>query len=206
MPVLPIDCRIPLRGTLIASSVLLFLVGGICPSAVANKAKPCTLEWPPGELRARLKTDYSSWKIQSLSDLSVTAKERWQGERRNPRQMEPECPGVAVGEFQTSQLSYAVLLVPIEKPDAAYRLMIFTLSGGTAPGSLETADQWDKGGAANYFIRSVQIAKFFRTQWLKKLKVAVQEGVMSVEAAESEYGAEVYFWANGQYLHEPIDD
>jgi hypothetical protein len=97
------------------------------------------------------------------------------------------------------------LLVPIEKPDAAYRLVIFTLSGDTAPGSLETADQWDNGGAANYFIRRVHIAKVFSTEWVRKLKVTAKDGVMSVEAAENEYGVDAYFRANGQYRHEPID-
>jgi hypothetical protein len=172
---------------------------GICPTAIAEKVKPCTLESLPDELQARLKTDYSSWKIQDLPSLSAKAKARWQSEKTF------QCPGVAVGEFKTSQLSYAVLLVPIEKPDAAYRLMIFTLSGGAAPGSLDTADQWDNGGAANYFIRSVRIAKLFTGEWVRKLRVGAKDGVMSVEAAENEYGVDVYFWANGQYRHEPID-
>jgi hypothetical protein len=119
--------------------------------------------------------------------------------------MEPECPGVAIGQFKTNQLSYAILLVPTENPDAAYRLLIFTLSGGIAPGSLETADQWDNGGAANYFIRRVRIAKFFSPQCVKKLNIAAQDSVMSVEAAKNEYGAGIYFRANGQYRHGPID-
>ena len=135
--------------------MLVLLVGEvtICPTAVATKVKPCTLESLPDELQVRLKTDYASWKIQDFSNLSAKAKARWHSERPL------ECPGVAVGEFKTDQISYAVLLVPIEKSDAAYRLVIFTLSGDTAPGSLETADQWDNGGAANYFIRRVHIAK-----------------------------------------------
>jgi hypothetical protein len=177
----------------------------ICPTAVANKVKPCTLEALPDELQVRLKTDYAPWMIQGFSNLSAKAKARWRSERRQPGQMEPDCPGVAVGEFRTSQLSYAILLVPIENPDAAYRLVIFTFSGSTAPGSLEMADQWDNGGAANYFIRRVRIAKVFSGEWVRKLKVAAKDGVMSVEAAENEYGVDVYFWSNGQYRHEPID-
>ena len=186
---------------------LVFLVAeiAICPTAVATKVKPCTLESLPDELQIRLRTDYASWQIQTFSSLSPNAKARWHSEKRQPGQMEPDCPGIAVGEFKTSQLSYAVLLVPIDKPDAAYRLAIFTLSGGTAPGSLEVADQWDNGGAANYFIRRVHISKVFSVEWVRKLKVAAKDGVMSVDAAENEYGVDVYFWTNGQYRHEPID-
>jgi len=178
----------------------------MCPTANASKVKPCTLESLPDELQARLKTNYSSWKIQDVSNLSVNAIARWRGEKRQPRQTEPDCPGIAVGEFRTSQLSYAILLVPIEKPDAAYRLVIFTLSSGSAPGSLDTADQWDNGGAANYFIHPVRIAKVFSGEWVRKLKVAAKDGVVSVDAGENDYGADVYFWANGQYRHEPIDE
>jgi hypothetical protein len=199
------DYRVPIRALLIACAVLWFLIGGECPRAFANKVPPCTLESLPDEVQVRLKTDYSSWKIQNLSSLSAEAKAQWQGEKRSPGQTEPECPGIAVGEFKTSQLSFAVLLVSIEKPDAAYRLLIFTLSGSNTPGSLETADQWDNGGVANYFIRSVHIAKFFSAEWVKKLNVAARDGVMSVEAAKAEYGVDIYFWANGKYHHEPID-
>jgi hypothetical protein len=60
-------------------------------------------------------------------------------------------------------------------------------------------------GASNYFIRRVHIAKVFSTEWVKKLKVASKDGVMSVDAAENEYGVDVYFWTDGQYRHEPID-
>jgi hypothetical protein len=194
-------CLLALRAVAVVFSVPVFLAHGTgtSPTAFATKVKPCTLESLPDELQVRLKTEYSSWKIQDFPDLSVKARARWQGEKPL------ECPGVAVGEFKTSQLSYAVLLVPIEKPDAAYRLVIFTLSGGAAPGSIETADQWDKGGAANYFIRSVRIAKVFSGEWVRKLKVGAKDGVISFEAAENEYGVDVYFWANGQYRHEPID-
>jgi len=196
-----------LRTVAFVFSALVFLVGetAMCPAAVATKVKPCTLESLPDELQVRLRTDYSSWKIQDFPSLSTKAKARWRSERPHPGQMEPDCPGIAVGLFKTDQLSFAVLLVPIDKPDSAYRLVIFTLSGDTALGSLETADQWDNGGAANYFIRRVVIAKVFSAEWIRKLKVTAKDGVMSVEAAENEYGADVFFRTNGQYRHEPID-
>jgi hypothetical protein len=198
----PNGCRLlALLSIAVVFSVSGFLARGIGTShkAFATQVKPCTLESLPDELQLRLKAEYSPWKVQDVPSLSVEAKARWQGEKPL------ECPGIAVGEFKTSQLSYALLLVPFEKSDAAFRFMIFTPSGGAAPGSLETVDQWEKGGAANYFIRSVRIAKVFSNEWVKKLRVGAKDGVMSVEAAENEYGVDVYFWANGQYRHEPID-
>ena len=180
--------------------VFLAIVIGVSPTAKAEKAKPCTLESLPERLQVRLKADYPSWTIQTLSNLSKTAKERWQGEKAFA------CPGIAVGMFKNSRLSHAVLLVPIEKPDAAYRLIIFTQGEGAAPDSFETADQWDKGSSANYFIRGVTIAKVFSADWVRKLRVDAKDGVMSIDAGESEYGVDVYFWANGKYQHEPIDE
>jgi hypothetical protein len=198
----PNGCRLlTLLSITVALSVSGFLAHGIGASRTAfpTQVKPCTLESLPDELRLRLKAEYSSWKVQDVPNLSVKAKARWQGEKPL------ECPGIAIGEFKTNQLSYALLLVPIEESDAAFRFMIFTPSGGAAPGSLEAVDEWEKGGAANYFIRSVRIAKVFSSAWVRKLRVGTKDGVMSVEAAENEYGVEVYFWANGQYRHEPID-
>jgi hypothetical protein len=199
---LPNGCRLlALLSIAVVFSVSGFFAHGIGTSATASatKDKPCNSESLPDELRLRLKTEYSSWKVQDVPNLSVKARARWQGEKPL------ECPGIAVGEFKTSQLSYALLLVPIEKSDAAYRFVIFTPSGGAAPGSLETVDQWEKGGAANYFLRSVRIAKVFSIEWVRKLRVGAKDGVMSVEAAENEYGVDVYFWAMGQFQHEPID-
>src|SRR6201999_4366610 len=120
---LPNGCRLlALVALAVVFVVPVFLAHGIetSPRAFATKVKPCTLESLPDEFQVRLKTEYASWKIQDFSDLGVRARARWQGEKPL------ECPGVAVGEFKTSQLSFAVLLVPIEKPDAAYRLVIFT--------------------------------------------------------------------------------
>lgn len=186
-------------GRVVASAVLGLLIA-IAPRAADQKAPPCSLDTLPAEFHVRLDADFTSWKIQDSSSLSSQAKARWQDEKPLG------CPGVAVGEFKRSnQVSYAVLLVPAGNSDAAYRLVVFTSSGGASPGTLETIDQWDNGGAANNFIHSVRIAKVFSPEWVRKLNVKTKEGVLSVDAGENEYGVDVYFWSDGQFRHEPID-
>lgn len=181
-------------------------VVGVCVAVDAlsfsadDKYPPCNVEQLPAELQTRLKSDFAPWKIQDSSSLSLHARPRWQGEKPLA------CPGIAVGEFKRpSQISYAVLLVPSGNPDTAYRLIIFTPSDGASPTTLETVDEWDKGGATNNFIHSVRIAKVFSPEWVRKLNVKTKDAVLAVEAGENEYGVEVYFSSGGHYRHEPID-
>jgi hypothetical protein len=160
----------------------------------------CRLEILPVELQNRLKSDFASWKIQEISDLSNSAKARWVAEKPQ------SCPGIAVGEFEIpDRTSYAVLLVPAGNPQAAYRLALFTPSGNNSTSSLRIAASWDKGGASNNFIHTVRVNKVFSADWIRRLRVRTQEAILSVESAEGEYGTEVYFWADNQYHHEPID-
>src|ERR1700730_2817547 len=102
-------------GRAVASAVvgLLIAISAVCPAAIDDKAPPCSLDTLPAEFQVHLKTDFASWKIQHSSSLSSQAKARWQGEKPLA------CPGVAVGEFKSNQISYAVLLVPVGSPDSS---------------------------------------------------------------------------------------
>ena len=167
-------------------------------SAQATLCKPGTL---PPELQKRLAEEYSTWNIQQVTSLSQSAKTRWQDERPL------ECPGVAAGRFEDAQrISYAVLVVPKKDPGTAYKLLIFTPGVDPSLGTLTVVDQWSRGGAANYFIRGIRVSRFFSPEWVRRLHVKVKEGILFVDAGKSEYEADVYYWADGQYRHEPIDE
>jgi hypothetical protein len=113
---------------------------------------------------------------------------------------------VAVGEFEsTTQSSFAVLLVPKDHPDAAFKLLVFTPNARHPADALKTIERWDQGGAANNFIHEIGIAKVFSAKWIRKLTVKAKQGILSVESSEAAYGVEVYFWNGVEYRHEPID-
>jgi len=111
-----------------------------------------------------------------------------------------------VGRFEGADNSYAVLLVPTDNPDTAYKLLVFTASASKLADTLKSVEQWDKGGASNYFIHQIKIKDFFSPDWVRKLHVKTKDGILFVDAGDTEYEADIYFWADGQYRHEPTDE
>ena len=78
------------------------------------------------------------------------------------------------------------------------------LKAGQPSYEMRVADAGDKG-AANFFIHTAPISKFFDEPSRKKFQAHTVDGILLVDAAKNEYGVEVYFWSSGHYRHEPID-
>src|SRR5689334_1956117 len=179
---------------------LWLIVPSLLSMSAAHAMSACNLTALPLELQKRLKSEFSSWKIQDTANLTENAKERWQSEKPLA------CPGIAVGKFESqTRTSYALLLVPLSNPDSAYRFLVFTPNNG-AQGGLTTVESSDAPGAANGFVRAVALTKVFSADWRQKRNVAGPQGILFVDAAPDEYEADVYFWSAGRYRHEPIDD
>jgi hypothetical protein len=66
-------------------------------------------------------------------------------------------------------------------------------------------EKMDENGAANYFIHTTAIDKFFSVTSRKKFRAYTPEGVLLIDSAEKEYEVDVYFWSDGHFRHEPID-
>jgi len=170
------------------------------PVAAGDESRGCTLTQLPAEMQRHIQTKYSSWRLQDVSDLAANAKERWESEKP------VDCPGIAVGQFEKAdQKSYAALLVPANKPDTGYRLLVFTPNGSLSSEAFRVIDQSDGIGASNFFIHQIKIAKVFSSEWVKKLRVVTKDGILFVDAGTSEYEADVYFWTGEMYRHDAID-
>ena len=170
------------------------------PFAAEAESLVCTQTLLPTEMQRLIQINYSSWRLQDVSNLSANAKERWQSEKPL------DCPGIAVGQFENmNQKSYAVLLVPANKPDTGYRLLVFTPSGGQSQKPFRVIEQSDMIGASNFFVHQIQIAKVFSAEWVKKLQVITKDGILFVDAGTSEYEADVFFWTGDKYRHDAID-
>jgi hypothetical protein len=178
----------------------LFLAIAVSPAKGNDEPSLCAPTALPSELQIRLRQDFAKWKIQEDSNLRPRAKGRWGSQKP------VECPGIAVGQFEGADNSYAVLLVPADSPDTAYKLLVFTRDANQPAETLRIVEQWDKGGASNYFIHQIKIKDFFNSGWVRKLHVKTKDGILFVDAAETEYEADIYFWADGQYRHEPTDE
>jgi hypothetical protein len=83
---------------------------------------------------------------------------------------------------------------------------VFTTIPGQLTYGVVSVEQSDSAGASNYFIRKVPASQFFSSESKKKFHLEASDCILMVDSAEQEYGADIYFWANGRYQHEPVDD
>ncbi len=182
-----------------ALAVAVLLLASLpAPAKGSPNRTPCSSEALPASIQDQLKTDFASWKIQEAGDLSASARKRWESMKVR------ECPGIAVGEFESANKAYAILLVPLSHPDMAYRFLVFSGDEGQ-PYHRLLVEKWGGAGAANYFVDKVQIADFFSGAWKRKLHVAAKDGILFVDAGETEYEVDVYFWSDDRYQHQPVD-
>jgi hypothetical protein len=194
----------PMSALRIVFSVMLLLLSvlffGHGAARANEKPELCKPESLPSEIQNRLKEEYGSWKIQEPTDLSQHAREAWGPEKPLT------CPGIAVGHFESAKsLSYAVLLVPTGHPDGGYRFLAFSQKLGQPSYEVRVLDKLDKKGAANYYIQSTPISKFFDEASRKKFQAHTMDGILLTDSGENEYGVEVFFWSGGRYRHEPVD-
>ena len=163
-----------------------------------DDASLCSPKILPENIQARLKSEFAGWRILEPGDLSAHARERWAA-------IKPiQCPGIAIGQFESDETAYAVYLVPASQADARYRLVAF------APNSDRSfhetiVERWDGGGATHFFIAKIKVDDFLNQTWRQKLHVVVKEGFIMIDAAWTEYEADVYYWSRGHYLHQPVD-
>ena len=160
----------------------------------------CKPEILPPMVLSQIKADYGSWKIQDLSDLSLGARQEWEYKKYGKPS---ECPGIAIGQFENANQSYAVLLVPRSDPDSAYRFLVFSRRTSRTAYQLTILEKSDDPGVRNIFIRTVRLSDFFNDESRNKLDVRANQGILFVEAGENQYGANVFFWTRNGYRHEP---
>jgi hypothetical protein len=194
--------RLGLRQFLIGLALTLALAktAGAQQGANAEKDNPCSSNDFPAELRNKLKSEYAAWKIQNLQDLSPSANARWAGGSFTG------CPGIAVGEFrETSGTSYAVLLVPQEKPDSGYQLISYTPKSSSSEAEFRIVEKRSLPGASNFFLRTGKMSELFDEESRRKFQIKAKEAFLLFDVGEQEYEVDAYFWSNGAYRNSPVD-
>lgn len=167
----------------------------------AEGSASCTSGSLPSDIQNHLKGDFGSWKIQEAETLSENARKTWTGKKP------PSCPGIAVGLFQSTKAAcYAVLLVPVDHPDAGYRFVVFGHKAAETSYETVIVEQSDNHGASNYFLRRVPISDFFNEESKKKFQVRATDAILMVDSGDQEYEADIYFWSTSGFRHEPVDE
>ena len=171
------------------------LMSGAPPSRAAGTTPDellglCRTDALPQDIRGSLSRNFSSWKVQEPTDLSLRARTRWGAERPLT------CPGIAAGHFQDPKSpSYALLLIPANHVSNAFKLLIYTQQAGPYFG-FKAVGQEDMG-ASDVFIAAVPTGRFFdsSSKWAAHSKVT--ESVMLVDSAAT--ASFVYVWSDASY-------
>jgi hypothetical protein len=182
-------------------SVLFSQTNTKVPSQASTLCKPL-----PSDIQRQINQAFDSWEIQKPwgiqepRDLSPTAHERWKSEKPE------ECPGIAEGRFTGgTALSYAVLLVPPDRTDTGFKLLVYSPKPGNSSYEITFVEQSSHAGAANFFIHRVRLSKFLDEPSRRKFGVEASAGILLADAGLKEHEADVYFWMNGTYHVQPVD-
>jgi hypothetical protein len=160
----------------------------------------CRFDSLPAAIQRHVKEEYGSWKVQEAANLSPRARGRWESEKPL------ECPGIAVGYFESAQTpSYALLLVPTGNGDAGYRFVVFSQRLGQTDYEAKILDKLEERGASNYFLRGTPIRKFFDEASKRRFHAHTADVILLFDSAEKEYEVDVYYWSEGRYRHDPVD-
>jgi len=160
----------------------------------------CAVSSLPEGLQKKLSAQFASWKIQELHDLSPSATARWAGGYYTG------CPGFAAGEFREKHRpSYGVLLVPREKPDSAYRLVIYSQASGDSDEEFAVVEKRDAASASNFFLNTAHLNELFDEDSRRKQHMSAKDAVLLFDAGETEYEVDAYYWSENAYRNSPVD-
>jgi lipopolysaccharide export system protein LptC len=87
-----------------------------------------------------------------------------------------------------------------------YRFLVFSRKTGQPSYEATVVEQSDDKGASNYFIRKVAVSRFFNEESKRKFQVQAAEAILMVDSAETEYEADLYFWSNGRFQQQAVDE
>jgi hypothetical protein len=180
-------------------------------AVAADGRASCNFGSLPSGVQNLLKGELAVWKVQEAENLSEYTRKTWAGKKP------VKCPGIAVGLFQNANVaSYAVLLVPVPHPehpkagfsetDLGVRLIVFTPKVGLSSYEATVVERSNDNIPSNYFIRKAPISRLFNEESKRKFQVRATEAILMVDSAEHEYEADIYFWSNGRFRQEPVDD
>ena len=137
---------------------------------------------------------FSDSRPKVLSDLRGYDKKLWLKMRSK------ECPGIAVGHFESSdRLAYAVLLVPKAADKAGYKILVLSkLSREYAATLLDQS----KGTDESLVISKVPPGRYSEFGDEKSVRLRL-DGV-NVEWLEK--SSTLYHWSKGKYQNIPTSD
>lgn len=159
----------------------------------------CQIETVPKDIRATLERRFYGWKVQDSTNLLPKARQKWAA-------IAPlACPGMAAGHFEDSRsVSYALLLVPIDRSANGYKFVVFSAPSGQSFYGFKMLDQGPINASA-FFIHSVAVDRVFDSDLRKKFRPKGSDAIMLAAIDDKTSAQNVFFWTNESYDHAQVD-
>ncbi len=172
-----------------ASYILAIVLFGIGLSAQSQNR--CRIENLPVQAQGLIRT-FPGWRIKLVSDLESYDKQLW--EKAHPK----ECPGLAIGHFQTAdQTAYALLLIPNKGVNDGFKILVLTKSEKADIYSLKVLDHAEQqpGSSSGLVISKVPPGKYSGFDMTQSVTLKTD----GIEAEWLEQSSILYYWKNGRY-------
>ena len=159
----------------------------------------CQIETVPKDIRATLERRFYGWKVQDSTNLVPRARQKWAA-------ISPlACPGIAAGHFEDSRsVSYALLLVPVDRSANGYKFVVFSAPSGQSFYGFKMLDQ-GAINASTLFIHAVAVDRVFDSDLKKRFRPKGADAVLLAAIDERTPTQNVFYWTGDSYDHAQVD-
>ena len=159
----------------------------------------CQVDTIPKDIRATLERRFYGWKVQDSSNLLPRARQKWAS-------VAPlACPGLAAGHYEDSRsVSYALLLVPLDRSANGYKFVVFSAPSGQSFYGFKVLDQ-SPNNASALFIHTVAVDRVLDSDLRKKFRTKGSEGILLSSTDDKAATQNVFFWTGDSYDHAQVD-
>ncbi len=159
----------------------------------------CQIESIPKDIRATLERRFYGWKVQDSTNLLPKTRQKWAA-------IAPvACPGIAAGHYEDSRsVSYALLLVPVDRSANGYKFVVFSAPSGQSFYGFKVLDQGSIN-ASGYFIHAVAVDRVFDSDLKKRFRPKGSDGILLAFADDKISTQNVFFWTGDSYEHAQVD-
>src|ERR1700730_14554297 len=159
----------------------------------------CQTETLPQDIRATLERRFYGWKVQDSTNLLPKARQKWGA-------VAPlACPGIAAGHYEDSRsVSYALLLVPVDRSANGYKFVVFSAPAGQSFYGFKVLDQSALNASA-FFVHAVAVDRAFRRGIQKKIRPKGSDGILLAFVDDKIPTQNVFFWTGESYDHAQVD-
>jgi hypothetical protein len=159
----------------------------------------CQTETLPKDIRATLERRFYGWKVQDSTNLLPKAREKWGA-------IAPlACPGIAAGHYEDSRsVSYALLLVPVDRSANGYKFVVFSAPSGQSFYGFKVLDQ-SPNNASAFFVHTVAVDRVFDSGLKKKFRPKGSDAILLAFVDDKAPTQNVFFWTGESYDHAQVD-